>query len=212
MSSDLDRRHVRRPGGRSARVRAAVLAAVEAELLDHGYDALTVDAVAARAGVHRATVYRRWHDVGGLLAVALDAATEDDWRPPDLGSLAADLTALNRDVLVHLTTERSVSRALIMASFRSTAAAAALRGFLDDRYRRSDVVVARAVARGEVPADTDARRLLVAATAPLYHEILLLGQGHDDEIAARYATGTAHAAAAGSYAAPIRCPATSERP
>ncbi|WP_280305829.1 TetR/AcrR family transcriptional regulator [Nocardia neocaledoniensis] len=52
-----------RPGGRTARNRALVLDAVLAELTEHGYDALTVDAVAARAGVHRATVYRRWRDV-----------------------------------------------------------------------------------------------------------------------------------------------------
>src|ERR1700754_4708611 len=164
---------MRRPGGRSSRIRTAVLAAVEAELLDRGYDGLTVDAVAERSGVHRATVYRRWHDVGGLLADALDAGREDAWRPPDHGSLVADLTALNRDVLAHLTAERSVSRALIMASFRSGAAAEALRRFLSDRYRRSAVIVARALARREVPAGTDARQLLVAATAPLYHEILL---------------------------------------
>jgi AcrR family transcriptional regulator len=193
---------VRRPGGRTARIRAAVLAAVEAELLDRGFDALTVDSVAERAGVHRATVYRRWQDVGGLLADALDAGREDSWRPPDEGSLAADLTALNRDVLVHLTAPRSLSRALIVASFRSAVAAQALRRFLDDRYRRSHVVVTRAVARGEVPAATDPRWLLVAATAPLYHEILLLGGAVDDALAVRYAVQAARGAAAGTYVPP----------
>ncbi|WP_173476330.1 TetR/AcrR family transcriptional regulator, partial [Streptomyces sp. 150FB] len=53
----------RRPGGRGARIRTRVLDAVRAHLLAYGYDGLTVDAVAARAGVHRTTVYRRWHDV-----------------------------------------------------------------------------------------------------------------------------------------------------
>ena len=141
----------RRPGGRTARTRAAVLAAVEAELLDNGVDGLTVDGVAERSGVHRATVYRRWHDVGGLLADALAAGREDDWQPADHGSLAADLVALNRDVVEHLAGERSLSRALIIASYRSPAAAAALREFLDDRYRRCEVVVDRAVARGDLP-------------------------------------------------------------
>jgi AcrR family transcriptional regulator len=189
----------RRPGGRTARTRAAVLAAVEAELLDHGVDGLTVDAVADRSGVHRATVYRRWRDVGGLLADALTAGREDDWQPPDLGSLTADLTALNQDVVLHLTGDRSLSRALIVASFRSPAAASALREFLDDRYRRCEIAVERAVARGEAPAGTDARRLLVAATAPLYHEILLLGGTADDALATRCATDASRAAAAGAY-------------
>jgi AcrR family transcriptional regulator len=190
----------RRPGGRTARTRAAVLGAVAAELLDHGYDGLTVDAVAERSGVHRATVYRRWRDVGGLLADALDAGREDDWQPPDHGSLGADLAAVNRDVLGHLTGERSLSRALIVASYRSAAAAAALREFLDDRYRRCEAVAARAVTRGEVPADTDARRLLVAATAPIYHEVLLLGgAAAGDALALRCAADAARAAAAGVY-------------
>ncbi|WP_348529505.1 helix-turn-helix domain-containing protein, partial [Nocardia brasiliensis] len=49
-----------------ARIRRGV-DAVRAELTEHGYDALTVDTVAARAGVHRTTVYRRWRDVAGLI-------------------------------------------------------------------------------------------------------------------------------------------------
>jgi hypothetical protein len=63
------------------------------------------------------------------------------------------------------------------------------------------------VARGEVPAGTDPRRLLVAATAPLYHEILLLGETPGDDVAAGYAADAARAAAAGSYAAAITRPA-----
>ena len=144
-------------------------------------------------------MYRRWRDVGGLLADALVAGREDGWQPPDLGSLAYDLTTLNRDVVEHVAGEQSLSRALIVASYRWAAAAAALRDFLDDRYRRCEVVVDRAVARGEAPAGTDARRLLVAATAPLYHEILLLRGDVDDALAVRCAVDAARAAAAGVY-------------
>src|SRR3954449_2137582 len=86
-----------RPGGRTARIRAQVLDAVRAELGEHGYDGLSMDAVATRAGVHRTTVYRRWGDVGGLLADVLDAASDDDWQPPDTGSLEGDLEALNQE-------------------------------------------------------------------------------------------------------------------
>jgi AcrR family transcriptional regulator len=49
-----------RPGGRSSRVRAAVLDATLATLMEHGYDAVTVSDVARAAGVHPTTVYRRW--------------------------------------------------------------------------------------------------------------------------------------------------------
>src|SRR5215204_176225 len=60
-----------RPGGRTARTRAAVLDATVAELAEHGHAALTVEAVAARAGVNKTTLYRRWGGKDGLLADAV---------------------------------------------------------------------------------------------------------------------------------------------
>ncbi|TDC73355.1 TetR/AcrR family transcriptional regulator [Micromonospora sp. KC606] len=189
----------RRPGGRSARVRRRVLDTVITLLVERGYDALTVDAVAERSGVHRTTVYRRWRDVGGLLADVLAEATGDDWQPRDTGSLRGDLEAINQEVHEALTAEPPLTGALIAASFRSPPAAAALRAFWADRYERCAVVVARAVARGEAPAGTDARALLVAATAPVYHELLLLRSGADLTVAAQAARTAAVAARAGAF-------------
>ncbi|MCT2592882.1 TetR/AcrR family transcriptional regulator [Streptomyces sp. N2-109] len=192
----------RRPGGRSARIRAQVLDAVRAQLVEHGYDELTVDAVAARAGVHRTTVYRRWREVGGLLADVLDAAADDDWQPPDTGSLAGDLTAMNREVHTALTTGPPLTTALIAASFRSAEAADALGRFWEDRYGRCEAVVSRATRRGEIPEHTDARRLLIAATAPLFHQLLLLRTAPDLPLAEQTARDAASAAAVGTYAGP----------
>ncbi|MFJ3923296.1 TetR/AcrR family transcriptional regulator [Streptomyces sp. NPDC090022] len=192
----------RRTGGRSARVRAQVLDAVGVLLVEGGYDALTVDAVAERAGVHRTTVYRRWRDVGGLLADVLDAAAADDtWSPPDTGSLEGDLTALNQEVYDALAAGPSVSTALIAASFRSPEAAGALARFWADRYERCAAVVSRAVARGDLGAATDAHALLVTATAPLYHVLLLLRDEPDPGLPRRAATAAAAAARAGAFAA-----------
>ncbi|WP_342216917.1 helix-turn-helix domain-containing protein [Nocardia cyriacigeorgica] len=71
-----------RPGGRTARIRTQVLEAVHAELTEHGYDALTIDTVAARAGVHRATVYRRWRGGGGGLCPRVSAPRRLQRAPP----------------------------------------------------------------------------------------------------------------------------------
>lgn len=186
-----------RPGGRTARVRAQVLDAVCAELAEHGFDALTVETVAARAGVHRTTVYRRWGDVGGLLADVFDAAGDDDWSPPDTGSLVGDLTALNHEIQDAHTAEPPVMAALIAASFRSAAAASAQRRLWDDRYARCEVVVERA--RDELPPGTDARRLLVAATAPLYHRLVLLREPPDPRLPGEAARAAVAAAKAGVF-------------
>ena len=56
-----------RPGGRTARTRDAVLAAVQAGLAQTRYSELTVEQVAQRAGVAKTTVYRRWGSMEGLV-------------------------------------------------------------------------------------------------------------------------------------------------
>ncbi|MFI7107679.1 TetR/AcrR family transcriptional regulator [Nonomuraea sp. NPDC050227] len=192
----------RRPGGRTGRIRAQVLDAVRAELAERGFDGLTLDAVAARAGVHRATVYRRWRDVGGLLADVLEATGDDDWQPRDTGSLLGDLAALNHENQAAMTAQPSIAAALIAASFRSEEAARGVRRLWEDRYTRCEVIVRRAVARGELPAGTDARRLLVAATAPLYHHLVLLRTPPDPDLPEQAARTAVLAAAAGAFTAP----------
>ncbi|WP_026414815.1 TetR/AcrR family transcriptional regulator [Actinomadura oligospora] len=190
----------RRPGGRTERVRTQVLDAVQAELAENGYDALTIDGVAARAGVHRATVYRRWRDIGGLLADVFDAASDDDWQPADTGSLQGDLTALNEESQVALTAQPPLVSALIAASFRSDEAARGVRELWEDRYTRCEVIVARAVERGEIPPGTDARQLLIAATAPVYHRLVLLRTPPDPDLPAHAARTAVLAATAGAFA------------
>ncbi|MFE9581243.1 TetR/AcrR family transcriptional regulator [Nocardia sp. NPDC006044] len=191
-----------RPGGRTARIREQVLDAVRAELTEHGYDALTVDTVAARAGVHRTTVYRRWRDVGGLITDVFAAASDLEWHPRDTGTLCGDLAALNREIQDSLTEESSIAVALIAVSFRSAEAADALRALWEDRYAQSEIVVERAIERGELPPHIDARALLVAATAPLYHQLVLLRTPPDPRLADRAAAAATLAAQAGAFGNP----------
>lgn len=178
-------------------MRARVLEAVLALLVEQGFDALSVDAVAERSGVHRTSVYRRWRDVGGLLADVLANAAATGWNPPDTGSVEGDLIAVNHEVHAGLTADPPITTALIAASFRSEPAAQALRAFWADRYERGAVITHRAIARGEVPAGTDPYRLLIAATAPLYHRIVLLREPTSLDEAARFARAAALAAVAG---------------
>ncbi|CAL9658081.1 HTH-type transcriptional regulator AqdR [Streptomyces sp. enrichment culture] len=190
----------RRPGGRTARIRARVLDAVRAELAEGGHEGLTMEGVATRAGVHRTTVYRRWRDVGGLLVDVIDAAGETDWQPPDTGSLRGDLTALNQEIQESLVVRPSFAVALMAASFHSEQAARAQKKLWADRYARCEVLVDRAAERGELPpGHTDARSLLIAATAPLYHQLVLLRADPDPQLPERAAAAAVLAAAAGAF-------------
>lgn len=91
MAEDHERRA--RPGGRSARVIAAVHEAADALLREEGPGGFTVADIARRAGINPTSIYRRW---GSLEAVILDveAARLSDTAPlPDTGTLRGDLLA-----------------------------------------------------------------------------------------------------------------------
>ncbi|MFI6345507.1 TetR/AcrR family transcriptional regulator [Streptomyces sp. NPDC050560] len=94
-----------RPGGRSARVRAAVHTAVGELLAEGGGETLTLPLVAARAGVHPTTLYRRWGSVGELLedvASSRFSGADDALVVPDTGTLAGDLRQWAADVATDL--------------------------------------------------------------------------------------------------------------
>src|SRR5512139_779683 len=84
---------VQRTGGRSARVRAAVLAAARGLLVD-GYAELTVERIAQAAGVNKTSIYRRWTDVEGVLGDLLSEYASEVVPIPDTGDLATDFEEL----------------------------------------------------------------------------------------------------------------------
>ena len=86
-------RSIPRPGGRSARVQAAVHQATIELLALHGRAALTVPLIAARAGVTPSTIYRRWGELADLLADVAVERLRPDGDPADTGSVAGDLQA-----------------------------------------------------------------------------------------------------------------------
>ncbi|WP_254802001.1 TetR/AcrR family transcriptional regulator [Kitasatospora sp. SUK 42] len=190
-----------RPGGRSARVRADVVTATLAEVAEKGYDGLTVEAVATRSGVHKATLYRRWGGVDGLVADALTASADQPWPLPDTGDLRQDLRRITQEVFSVFTDPDlgPTPTALISAAQRSDAGAAALHAFFTARHRQAAEVAERAVARGELPAGTDGAEVVRAATAPLYYRLFVTGEPLDARTAERAADAAALAARAGLF-------------
>ncbi|WP_022901040.1 TetR/AcrR family transcriptional regulator [Humibacter albus] len=82
-----------RPGGRTARTRAAVHAAVRELLAESGGATPSIPEVAARSGVHAATIYRRWRTPEGLLLDVVVDDVNDSSPVPVTGDLRVDLTA-----------------------------------------------------------------------------------------------------------------------
>jgi AcrR family transcriptional regulator len=188
-----------RTGGRSARVREAVLSAVLHELNVNGYAALSVEAVASRAGVNKTTIYRRWPTLDDLLVDALMTWSEDAIPGPDTGSIETDLLTLGRTLADQLNggIGRQIVAVVLTAGLRSAQLREATRRYFDQQAVRATPLVAHAIARGELPANTDANALLTTFRAPLFYRMVTTGDPIDEGSIAQTTRVTLAAARAG---------------
>ena len=178
-----------RPGGRAARVRTAVLAAVFELLAEVGYEALSIEEVARRAGVHKTTVYRRWPTKAQLVLDATLVHSEQHIPIPDTGTLQGDLRALARSVAANMTDPHGARRTLsiVAATASSDDLAASMHEFWSRRLALTVPIVERAVARGELSDEVDPILLIEAVVAPLWLRLMLTGEPIDEGVAERIA-------------------------
>jgi AcrR family transcriptional regulator len=164
-----------RPGGRTARIAESVFAAAVAELAERDYADVSVESIAARAGVHKTTVYRRWGSKPELIRQALAGAAGTHIQVPDTGSVDADLRMLARTVQAVLSSAQgaAITTALIVGGLSSPEIAGLMRQFWAGRLDAIRVIVERAVRRGQLPADTDPAAFMHAMSAPLFYRLLV---------------------------------------
>lgn len=169
-----------RPGGRSARVRRAVLDAAVAELLDAGYDGMSLPRVAERAGVALTTVHRRWNGKEGLLAEAIGELTAVQVPDPAAADLRSDLLALAGSVAAMLR-EPAVQQLLRTAFALPDPELERLRAaHWAPRFAVAQTVVDRAIARGELPAGVDGWSVVEPIHARIWMRLLITGLPLDD--------------------------------
>src|SRR5207245_1910235 len=142
---------------RTAARRASVDATREI-LAEEGYAGLTIEGVAARAGVGKATVYRRWPGKVELVVDVISETAAEQVPIPDTGSTRGDLVVLVRTIIDVLTTTNAgaITAAMVAECSRNPELAHAFRtGFV--AVRRAAVVdlIERGVARGDLRPDVD---------------------------------------------------------
>ena len=143
------------PGGDSPwSAREAELLAVTLRLLqEHGYDRLTVDAVAASARASKATIYRRWPTKAELVLAAFIEGTRPVAVMPNTGTLRGDLLQVAETIRAHVSAHAGTIRAVLVETSRSAELNAMMqKQFLDQRKAMMKDVLAQAVARGEIEA------------------------------------------------------------
>jgi AcrR family transcriptional regulator len=142
-----------------------------------GYDAFSLEALAARAGVGKATIYRRWSSKEGVAVEALQRFVSRI-PTPDLGDLRADLIAvLTSDATLHSDPRTpALLSSLLAATARSPRIAEAVRqGFVASRERALTVILERAKGRGEIPADLDLRLAVELCAGVFLYRTLVSG-------------------------------------
>jgi AcrR family transcriptional regulator len=167
-----DQERAKRPGGRSARVYAAVHQAVTDLVSERGYGSFAVGDVAARAGVADTSIYRRWGSLENLLSDVALARLEARSPMPDTGSLAGDLHTYAANVAREITGPDGLAilNLTIALTSKGGQALQTRDEFLAERARLVDTMLDRARERGEDPPD--ALGVLDHIMAPMYIRVL----------------------------------------
>lgn len=161
--------------GRSARVVEQVLDAVTEELGRVGFGALRVEDVAARSGVNKTTIYRRWPTKVELVTAALVRVTEDP-EVPDTGALRSDLLTLMNEIIARVATDkgRGVVR-MIQVERALPEFEEVVRQLRKQHHDARRKLFDRAVERGELPKGTDTALLVELTIAPLMSRLVHVG-------------------------------------
>ena len=160
----------------------AICDATLALLLEVGYDRMSMDAIAARARASKATIYRRWPGKQELVLDAVKARGVGLTVAEDTGTLWGDLVETYRSAVHGSAADDADLIAGVLRAMRTAPELAdCVRSqVIESKCDVSRIIVARAVARGELPAETDPLILHEVASALWFHRVLVVGGPVDD--------------------------------
>ncbi len=168
----------RTPGRpRSEASHQAIIRATLELLVETGYRSLTMEAVRARAGVGKATIYRRWASKEELVRDAI-VFMHDEFEPPDTGSLRGDYEGMATRVLS--AAARSGAATLMPRLLGDVANDPELRAIfyenlVEPRRAQMRTILRRAVARGEIRDDVDVELIIDLFAGPVVYRLLITG-------------------------------------
>lgn len=167
----------KRPPGRprSEHARQAILRSTLRLLEQSGFSELTIEDVADRAGVGKATVYRWWPNKGALIADAFASSTTRKLRFPDTGSVLSDMSRQMRQLVKVFRSPRGrIVSAILAAGQSDKDLIAAFRDrFLWPRRHEAYATLRRGIRRGELRKDIDPDLVLDSLYGPIYMRFLI---------------------------------------
>jgi len=176
----------RRPGRpRRVEVDEAILSAAVRMLAQHGYGGVTMEGVAAEAGVGKATVYRRWPSKTDLILDAI-RSLKPDLERPDTGDTRSDLIEIMVGAISWSDDAEftKVVAALMAELPRNPELAEVYRSrFLAPRRQETIEVLRRGIDRGDLRPDTDVDLVLDLLIGAVFYRGLLSGGRLDRQVA-----------------------------
>src|SRR5260370_11429389 len=177
VATMTDAKPVTRGRPRSERARRAILAAASRLLLDVGVEEMSMDTLAAHAGVSKATIYRWWTSkelvaLDALLELWIEASVEPGG--PDTGALREDLFQRVKvwAALPQAELGRSLGGLVAQARRDADFSLVYLERFVHPRRDAARPLFLRAIDRGEIPADTAIETAIDLLYRPIYHPLL----------------------------------------
>jgi len=167
---------------RSTECDRAILDAALVEYAQNGFDGLNVDVVAARAGVSKATIYRRYPSKVELVMAAAYMICDEATVEPDTGSLRGDITIALQNLrrLLEDPVFGAAKRMLVADALRNEELAEMHADLVRTRRARHTVIFRRAMDRGELRPDVDIEFLLDAMSAPFFYRVIIMHRPVDD--------------------------------
>jgi AcrR family transcriptional regulator len=166
---------------RAVRSRRVIIQTAVELLAEHGFAGTTIEAIAARSGAAKTTIYRHWPDKRAVLLAGVEAMVPPA-TAPDTGSLRGDLVGFARDLtrIVSTPPTAALVPALIDAAERDPEIARLLADFTAQRRRPVHDALERAVERREIRAGLDAGLVEGLLLGPIFYRRLLARQPIDD--------------------------------
>jgi AcrR family transcriptional regulator len=176
---DTATRHHGNRHGRSEAARVAVLEAADDLLVERGFAGVTIEGIAARAGVAKQTIYRWWTSKTAILFDALLTDAAEHFTPPDHGDLGSDLRGHLRQIATFLTATDAgvVCRALAGQAQHDPEVATRFQSdFVGPQRDRDREPFLRAQRRGELSQAEDIDLAVDQLVGPIYYRVLITGE------------------------------------
>ncbi len=168
---------------RSEETKKAILTASYELLLENGFNTITVEGIAERAGVSKATIYKWWPNKAAVVLDGFFAATESMLQVPDTGSVSEDLFIQVNNLAAFITSPKGkvITELIAAGQFDANIAEEYRVRYFNPRRLISQHILERGMQRGELKNDLDLELSIDLIFAPLFYRLLITGETVDSD-------------------------------